>query len=267
MKLIFFLLIIIKFLFFQTAYSVESYVVLQVNNKIITNVDIENEFKYLIALNKDLKNIEKERVLKLAKDSIIREKIKEEEVMKYFDLSVENKFIDKIIKDFYNKLGFNKEEEFKRYLLSYNLSFKDVKKKISIEAAWNDLIYKKFSTKIEIDQTKIKNKINDIILKNKKLNVYLLSEIVFNLENNENIESKYKKILQSISEIGFKNSANIYSIADSSKLGGQIGWIKENQLSDNIKKKIIKKKIGEHTEPLVIPGGFLILNIDNIKLQ
>ena len=129
MRLIFFLLITIKFFFVQSAYSLESYVVLKINNNIITNIDIENEYKYLIALNKDLKNIEKKRVLKLAKSSIIREKIKEHEILKYFDLSVENQFIDKIVEDFYNKLGFNKEEEFRKYLLTYNLSFKDVKKK------------------------------------------------------------------------------------------------------------------------------------------
>jgi len=267
MRLIFYLFIIIKLFFFQSAYTVESYVVLKVNDAIITNVDIENEYKYLIALNKDLKNLEKERIFKLAKNSIIREKIKEQEISKYFDLSIENKFLDKIIKDFYNKLGFNKEVEFKNYLLNYNLSYKDVRKKISIEAAWNDLVYNKYSTKIEINEIKIKNKINDIISKNKKLNVYLLSEILFNISSGENINSKYKKISQSISEIGFKNTANIYSIADSAKLGGQIGWVKENQLSKNIKKEIIKIKINEHTNPIVIPGGFLILNIDNKKIQ
>ena len=240
---------------------------MKVNDAIITNVDIENEYKYLIALNKDLKNLEKERIFKLAKNSIIREKIKEQEISKYFDLSIENKFLDKIIKDFYNKLGFNKEVEFKNYLLNYNLSYKDVRKKISIEAAWNDLVYNKYSTKIEINEIKIKNKINDIISKNKKLNVYLLSEILFNISSSENINSKYKKISESISEIGFKNTANIYSIADSAKLGGQIGWVKENQLSKNIKKEIIKIKINEHTNPIVIPGGFLILNIDNKKIQ
>ena len=267
MRLIFYLFVIIKLFFFQSAYSVESYVVLKVNNTIITNVDIEDEYKYLIALNRDLKNIKKERVLKLAKNSIIREKIKEQEISKYFDLSIENKFLDKIIKDFYNKLGFSKEEEFKDYLLSYNLTFNNVRKKISIEAAWNDLVYKKYSPKIEINETKIKNKINDIISKNKKLNVYLLSEILFTVKSSEDINSKFKKISESISEIGFKNTANIYSISDSAKLGGQIGWIKENQLTKNIKKEIIKIKINEHTNPIVIPGGFLILNIDNIKLQ
>ena len=267
MRLIFFTIIIIKLFFFQSAYSVESYVVLKINNNIITNVDIANEYRYLIALNKDLKNIEKERVLKLAKDSIIREKIKEHEITKYFDLSVKNKFLDEIIKNFYTKLGFNKEKQFVEYLLSYNLSYQEVKRKISIEAAWNDLIYKKFLTKIEINEVKIKNKINEMISSNKKLNVYLLSEILFNVESTENIETKYNKILQSINENGFKNTANIYSVSDTAKLGGQIGWIKENQLSENIKKEIAKIKIGEHTKPIIIPGGFLILNIDNIKLQ
>ena len=265
MKYFFFLIIFFNFFCSNYIYSFESYVVLKINNKIITNVDINNEYRYLIALNTDLQNIDKKKVMNIAKDSIIREKIKEDELLKYYDLNIKNKYIDSILANFYKKLGMKNEKEFKSYLSKYNLSFDEIKKKIEIEAAWNDLIYSKYVSKVKIDKIKIKNKINDLLSKNKEQNVYLISEIMFNPERVEEIQKKYKLIEKSISEVGFKNTANLYSVSDSAKLGGQVGWVNETQLSEIIKKEISKLKIGEYTKPITIPGGFLIIHLDDKK--
>ena len=267
MKYFFFLIILFSIISNKSIYSSEVYVVSKVNNIIITNVDVENEYRYLIALNNDLKNIDKKKIMKLAKNSIIREKIKETELKNHFDLNQENKYIDRILANFYKTLDLKNEKEFINYLLNYDLLFDEVKKKIVIEAAWNDLIYTKYIDKIQIDEQKIKKKINKLISDKKRQNVYLLSEILFNENNAENNENKYKLIKKSIAEIGFKNTANIHSISDTAKLGGQIGWINESQLSKIIKKKTAKLKIGEYTEPITIPGGILIINLDNIKTQ
>ena len=267
MKYFFFLIIFFNFFCSNYIYSFESYVVLKINNKIITNVDINKEYRYLIALNTDLQNIDKKKVMNIAKDSIIREKIKEDELLKYFDLSKENKYIQSILENFYKKLGMKNEKEFKNYLSKYNLSLDEIKKKIQIEAAWNDLIYKKYVSKLEINKIKIKNNINELLSKNKEHNVYLISEIMFNTESFEEIQKKYKLIEKSILEVGFKNTANLYSVADSGKLGGKVGWINETQLSEIIKKEVSKLKVGEYTKPITIPGGFLIIHLDNKKTQ
>ena len=267
MKYFFFLIILFSIISNKSIYSSEVYVVSKVNNIIITNVDVENEYRYLIALNNDLKNIDKKKIMKLAKNSIIKEKIKETELKNHFDLNQENKYIDRILANFYKALDLKNEKEFINYLLNYDLLFDEVKKKIVIEAAWNDLIYTKYIDKIQIDEQKIKKKINKLISDKKRQNVYLLSEILYNENNAENNENKYKLIKKSIAEIGFKNTANIHSISDTAKLGGQIGWINESQLSKIIIKKIAKLKIGEYTEPITIPGGILIINLDNIKTQ
>jgi len=267
MKYFFLLIIFFNFFCSNYIYSFESYVVLKVNNKIITNVDIDNEYRYLIALNTNLQNIDKKKVMNIAKNSILREKIKEDELLKYFDLSIENKYINNILANFYKKLGMKNEKEFKSYLSKYNLSFVEIKNKIGIEAAWNDLVYKKYVSKLEIDEIKIKNKINELLSKNKVHNVYLISEILFNTENYEEIQKKYKLIEKSISEVGFKNTANLYSVSDSAKLGGQVGWVNETQLSEIIKNEISKLKVGEYTETITIPGGFLIMHLDDKKTQ
>ena len=267
MKIFFFIILICNIFLGKAIYSAESYVVLKVNNNIITNIDIDNEFRYLIALNKDLKNIDKKRIRKLAKDSIIREKIKETELMNYFDLNQENKYIDRIMKNFYIKLGLKNEKDFINYLESYKLSYKDVKMKISIEAAWNDLVYKRYSNNIIINEEEIKKNIKKLINNNNKQYAYSLSEIIFTSDKSENTENIYQLIKKSISEIGFKNTANIYSESDSSKHGGKIGWINEGQLSKLIKKEIVKLKIDEHTRSITVPGGQIILYLNDKRQQ
>ena len=267
MKYFFFVILICNVFLGKAIYSAESYVVLKVNNNIITNIDIDNEFRYLMALNKDLKNIDKKIISKLAKDSIIREKIKETELMNYFDLNQENKYIDRIMKNFYIKLGLKNEKDFINYLESYKLSYKDVKMKISIEAAWNDLVYKRYSNNIIINEEEIKKNIKKLINNNNKQYAYSLSEIIFTSDKNENAENTYQLIKKSISEIGFKNTANIYSESDSSKHGGKIGWINEGQLSELIKKEIVKLEIDEHTRPITVPGGQIILYLNDKRQQ
>ena len=237
-------------------------IVLKIDNEIITNLDIKNEYNYLTSLNNDLKKIDKKKGFLLAKDSIIKEKIKKKEIEKYFNLEKENKLIKKVIKNFYNQLGINSEDEFKKHLEKYDLKYQDIKEKIKIEAAWNKLVYDRYKELVKIDLKQLKKK---ILEQKGNQNSYLISEILFKVDINENFDEKYKTIKKSIEENGFKNSANIYSLSDTAKLGGKIGWINENQFSKKIVKKIDGLKIGEHSEPISAGSDYLILKVNNIK--
>lgn len=265
MKYNFLLIKIIFFIFFLfniftniVQASNNAFIVMKVNNEIITNININKEYRYLISLNTDLKSLKKEEIFNLAKNSFLREKIKENELKKYFKLNQSNKYIDRTIKNLYGSINISNEIEFKKYLSVYNLTIEDVKKKLEIEVLWNELIYKKFHKQIDIDEEKIKKKVNV----NKIQKNYLLSEIFFSGENKEKINEKYNLIKKSISEIGFKNTANIYSLTESAKIGGSIGWVGENQLTKKAVNEINKLQIGEFTKPINITGGVIILKLD-----
>ena len=220
-------------------------IILKINDEIITNIDIQKEYNYLIALNNDFKEVNKEKALLIAKESIIKEKIKES-----------------VIKNFYKTLNLNSKKEFKKYIEKYGLTYRDIKQKIRIETVWNQLIFQKYNEQVKIDLEKLRKK----ILKQKEnQNSYLLSEILFRSEVNEDVNKKYELIKKSIENVGFKNSANIYSIADTSKVGGKIGWVNENQLSKEIVKKLEKLKINEYSKPINLTEGYLILKVEDIK--
>jgi peptidyl-prolyl cis-trans isomerase SurA len=139
----------------------------------------------------------------------------------------------------------------------------DVRGKLTIDALWNELIILKYSSKIKIDEDKIRKK---IINKGKNESIeYNLSEIVYETSDKQNIKEKYLEIKNSIDEIGFENSASIYSISKSSKIGGDIGWIRQESLNPTIMKNISKLSINEITNPIIISNGVLILKINETK--
>ena len=251
-------------LIFNKSLSIETKIIHNIQNEIITNIDIKNEFKYLLALNNSLKELNKEKILSISSESIIREKIKKIEISKnYKEIKLNEDYLSFLLKNIYSKLNLNSINEFELYLKNYNLTINEVKTKIVIDALWNELIIKKYKSKITINEDKIKRK----ILENNKIQSkeYELSEIIFEVTNKGQIEKKYNEIVKSINETGFKNSAAIYSFSESSKIGGNIGWVNENSLNNEIKKNIIELKIGEISRPIILSNGILLLKVINTK--
>ena len=235
---------------------------LKIGNEILTNIDIEKEKDYLIALNTSLKDVPKNELKEIAKNSIIKEMIKKNELLKYYDLKKADEYGNKVFQDFISTLNFKNENEFKLYLENYNLNILEIKEKLKIEALWNELIFKKFNNQVNINKEEIEKKLKS---QKKFIVEYNLSEILFELEGSEILEEKYDLILKNISSSGFKNSANFFSISDSSKFGGQIGWISENQLNEMMLKEIKTLKLNQITKPIQTSSGYLILKLNNKK--
>ena len=139
-----------------------------------------------------------------------------------------------------------------------------VKKKIAIEVAWNDYIVQKFNNSILVDEDKIRNKISQLSKKSSVENI-LLSEIIFTLNENENLDNKLNLIKDSIEKIGFNETAKIYSVSESKKNGGKIGWVYKSQLSKKISEEIEKIDIGEFSDPITVPGGFILIKLNDKK--
>ena len=243
----------------------ETNIVIKVNNEIITNIDIENEIRYLVALNNELKETSEEILKNLAKQSVIKEKIKKREVSKYFKFNSSQEYLDTVIKSYYTKLGIDSFENFKIYLQEYDLKLDIVKNKIEIELLWNQLIGRKYQDQININKKDLENKVEKYLKENELTKEFNLSEIVFQIKNDNEIIEKKNLIKKDIVEKGFKSAANIYSISESSKFGGELGWIKSNQLSNKILDILTNLSIDEISEPIKIPNGYMILKINDIR--
>jgi len=249
---------------FSSVKAIESKIIHNIGSEIITNIDIKREFKYLIALNNSLKELDKKRILNISNESIIREKIKKIEISKHFkEIELNKDYYEILLKNIYLKLNLKSINEFEIYLKDYDLKLNDIKAKITIDALWNELIIQKYKNQISINEAQIKKE----ILKNNKVKSkeHQLSEIIFEVTNKEEIQRKYNEVVKSINDIGFKNSAATYSFSESAKIGGDIGWINENSLNDEIKRNINSLQIGEITKPIILSNGILILKLMNTK--
>ena len=237
---------------------------MKINNEIITTFDIEQEINYLLALNPQLNRIDDQELEMLAKKSIIKEKIRENEILKYKKLEMKNFKFENYIGNLVRNSNFSNQEDFINYLMNFNISLDDLKKKIYIENEWKSLIYAKYIDSIKIDKVKLNKKI-DNISKNKSLLEYNLSEIVFKKENNTPLTELIDQIIKSIDNVGFENTANLYSISDSSKVGGKIGWIQKNNLSEEINNNLVNLNKNSYSKPIQIGNNYLILKINDMR--
>ena len=244
--------------------ALEVKAVYKIENEIITNTDIKNQFKYLLILNSNLKSLDKERTFKISKNSLIREKIKKIELLRNLkNLDIEKKFTENFIKNIYLKLELKTLDDFNLYLKKIGLNLNEFEEKVKIDILWNQFIVKKYSSKVYIDVEKIKKRI--LIKDGLKIKNYLLSEIIYEIKNKDEVKKKYSIIQKSIDEVGFENSASIYSISETSKTGGSIGWVSEKSINKKIKKNIALLIKGDISKPIIIPGGILVLKVNDIK--
>lgn len=261
--LIFFILIL---LFSNISKSLENKILFKINNEVITSIDVNNEFKYLKTLNPKINNLKKKEILEISKSSIIKEKIKKIELSKNFeDTEIPLNYLNDVLRNVYTKINLKNLNEFKKYLKSNKVEYSKVLEKLKIEILWNELIFLKYSTKIKIDEDKIRDMLSNNQMQFSKS--YLMSEIVFEVENFNELDEKYTIIKDLINEKGFSNTALTYSISSTANMGGKLGWINEKSLNLELRKVLSKMTINEFTNPITVPGGFLILKINEIKKE
>ena len=252
------------FIITTNTYGLENKIIVKIEREIITKIDIENETKYLLALNKNIKDLNESEIFEISKNSIIKEKIQNIEIKKNFkDLKIPKKYLEQILENVYQRIGIKDLGTFKNYLKNNDVDYEFVRKKIEIETLWNELIIAKFSSNIKINEEKIKQ---DLLKNNSKfLKSFLLSEIFFESSNKNEAQEIYSKIKKTIKKEGFDRAVLTYSLSSTSKNNGDLGWIVETSLNNNLKKIFLNMKKGDFTDLIRVPGGFMILKIKDIK--
>ena len=237
---------------------------MKIDNEIITSHDIEKEINYLKALNPRLSQIDNEELFKIAKKSSMRELIKKKEILRYKELKLQNSQIDNVLNNLIQDLNLENKNQLKDYIKNFNLSIEDLKRKIEIENEWKNLIYSRYIKSVKINKKELIKKI-ERSSDEKFLLEYNLSEIVFTNDKNISLNQMIKDVQESIKKNGFENTANLYSISESSKVGGKIGWVKKNSLSDIIIDSLKNLDVDDYSSPLKINNNYFIFKINDIR--
>ena len=256
-KIIFFFIIFFFQIYLGNSFEVK--IVSKINGEILTNIDIQNEGKYLLIVNANLKNLNKNELYQLSKNSLIRQILKKEEVVKHFNLKKNSELSEKLLKENYTAQGFENKEKYSNFLMKEGFNIEILKEKLLIERLWNSLIYEKFKNKIKIDENEIKKKVEIFINNQEKIYEYNLSEILYNFN------TEYKELIDFINNYGFEAAASKYSISDTSTNGGKIGWIRNNNLNEKLKKNISNLNEGQISNPIKIQNGNLLIKLNKKK--
>ena len=247
--IIFFLFLGTEKLFSETNNSI----IITVGNQPITRLDLIKEIKFISVLsNTNVDESNKERIRDLAVQTLVKRAIKKNEVERLKITQYNAKDIDRQISNIAKNLGLD-EEGLKILMKEKNLRYDDIVKNFEIDLKWNTAIFKLYKNKISLNTLEIEDKINSELKKTKLNKSLLLSEIQVNLSS-EGLELTTNKVLSKIEEVGFENAARDLGVSESAKNGGNIGWIKENELSKKIYENIKNLKNGEVSKPMSVDG-------------
>ena len=257
-------IIVISIFFALNSFIVEANIKIKykIGTEIITNIDILSEKDYLIFLRPSLKNLPEDEILKISENSLIREIIKKREINRIFKNFEDTEFMDEIKKNLYNFKNVDNENEFKLLAKENNINYEKVLEKIKFEGLWNDFIFKKYNSLVRIDKNKLKNQLSNKLENNKKYE-YNISEIIFEINEKENLSNKKKIIINYIKNNSFKAAASKFSVSNTSQIGGEIGWVKETLLSEKLSKELSKILIGGITDVIKHPNGYLLLKVND----
>ena len=255
------------FIFFIFS-SINSYAKIEIKFKIedeiITNIDIEQEKKYLIFFNPNIKKLNKSQITKISENSLIQEIIKKRELNKVFKDYEDKKFIKNLKNNLFKFKGAKNENEFKQILSSQKISYERIIEKAKNERLWNQLIFRKFEKSVKINEKKLKAKLINKISNEKKYE-YNLSEILFEIIEKETFKEKNMEIKNFIKSNGFAAAVSKYSISNSAYSDGKLGWIKETLLSENLVAILSSMSSGSITKPIKYPNGYLLLKLNDKK--
>ena len=224
-------------------------------------MDIYNEIRFQVLMNENLKSLNNNELNNIAQKNLINEKIKLIELKKYYDLDQNNQLIEKLIMDRFIFLGLNNIQDVESFLEKNNISFNFIKSKIIIEKLWQEFIVFKFKDRVNINKKKIEKK----ILNKNFQESYRLSEIFFQIKNTSDFLEITNEIYKDIKNLGFVSAVKKYSMSETNRNEGKLGWINKSQLPKNILNELDQIKLGQVTRPVRVEYGFLILKLEDKK--
>lgn len=263
-KKIFFCLIVSLLFFTKANAAIEDSLFITVGNTPITKSDVVNEIKKILILNnQNFTEDKKTQLQEIAIKSIIKRSIKEIEIEKYKTLEYKQIDLEIEIKKITTDLNIDLDT-LKNIFLNNGIDFADILDQMRTELLWNTLIFELYKDRISINVDEINEQLK-LIQNKKKVKEFLISEIIIKSVPADQLDGVVQKIKNLIETNGFKKVAMDLSISETSIRGGDLGWINENEISDEFKSKIINTPVGSISTPILLQEGILFFKIRDTR--
>jgi len=239
-----------------------------IGNKPITKSDIVNEIKIILILNNESYSDDKrDQLHKAAVNAIIKRTVKQIEIEKNSSfLKINRKDLEDELTSLARNLNMDLDT-LKNICESNELDFSLIEDQIKTELFWNSLIFELYKNRLKITADEIEEKLKSF-QENKQVNEYLISEILVKIKDENNLKLEVGELTKKIENEGFENVAKNLSISESSINGGDLGWLKENIISEQIKSTIEETSVGALSKAIILNQGILIIKVrDKRKMK
>ena len=239
-----------------------------VNDDIITTLDLQQRALFMVATQGiKLTEESQKRILQQALKNLIDEKLQIQESDKY-EQSISEESVMRGVQNIIKRNGIS-VEDFANRLASAGISIDTLKSQVRSEIAWERIIGGLYGPRIRISDAQIDETLNRISATANKPS-YRVAEIYIEATPdiggiNGAMQGATAMIEQLKEGVPFQVLAQQFSSSPSAAKGGEIGWVREGELRQEVNDAIIKLKKGQMSVPIAVPGGVYVLALMDTK--
>lgn len=231
-----------------------------VNGTIITDTDVEQRLALVLAANSGkIAEEEKQRLRLQVLRNLIDETLQIQEA-KANEINVTPQEIEQT----YARVSSNFKRspaEFASYLREQGSSEASMKRQIEGELAWRRLLGRKVEPFVNVGEEEVQAVISRLNA-SKGATEYRIGEIFLSatpVTSNETLANANRIIEQVRQGASFVAYARQFSEASTAAVGGDLGWVRGEQLPDPLAQAAAQMQPGQVSPPIAVPGGYSII--------
>ncbi len=231
-----------------------------VNGTIITDTDVDQRLALVLAANGGKVEGEERDRLKL---QVLRNLI--DETLQIQEAAAQKIEISKAeIDQTYNRVAGNfkrSPKAFAQYLAEQGSSERSIKRQIEGELSWRRVLGRKVEPFVAVGEDEV-NAVMARLNASKGQQEYRIGEIFLSTtpETSANTRANAERIVQQVRQgASFTAYARQFSEASTAAVGGDLGWVRAEQLPEPIAAAAQALGNGQISDPVVVPGGFSVI--------
>jgi peptidyl-prolyl cis-trans isomerase SurA len=237
-----------------------------VNGEVITGSDVDHRFAlYVASSNVELPPEEQERVRAQILRNLIDETLQIQAAAQQ-DITVEDRDVDSYFGRFATNFR-RTPEQLSAYLRTIGSSDRSLKRQIRGELAWQRLQRRQIEPFVTVGEDEVRAVIERINAR-RGSSEYRVGEIFMSAtpETLAQVQANAARIVQQLrAGASFPAYARQYSEASTAALGGELGWVRPEQLPDELAALVRQMPVGAISDPIPVPGGVSIIAVGDTR--
>lgn len=237
-----------------------------VNGDIITGTDVDHRLALIVVANEG--RVPPEELPRL-RAQVLRNLVDETlqiQAAATSDIKVEQREIDAYYEQYAR--NFNRSpQEFSAYLRSIGSSDRSVKRQIHGEIAWRRLLGRNIEPFVSVADDEVRSVIERLNAA-KGAQEYRIAEIFLSAtpETAAEARANAQRIVDQLRQgASFLAYARQFSEASTAAVGGDLGWVRAEQLPEPLAQAARTMPVGRVSDPIAVPGGFSIIAVQDTR--